>query len=270
MPVRIIETASEDALYRRYDGQSSPQPCYIELDLTNGTLSADYNSEVGNAVPSTVRNGFERRYDIPAVTGSVADDLMRRIAPLADRILADWDSEWNGSNTVAVLGEDATEAENEIVEMLESDEDDADDEELVTVWGVDGVITGSEADEYGITAETTDERLDEIEEEIRKGLIDISPNGVVVLDGIDRHLRELRDEMLNDAIDEAVDTAEDAAEQAEAADRAANAAAMDRARAVAEVVRLTGSQAEAARRLRLDPSTVSKLVAKAQKSNAAS
>ena len=140
----------------------------------------------------------------------------------------------------------------------------------MTVWGIDGVITGSEADEYGITAETTDERLDEIEEEIRKSLIDISPNGVVVLDGIDRHLRELRDELLSDAIDAAVDTAEGAAEQAEAADRAANAAAMDRARAVAEVVRLTGSQAEAARRLRLDPSTVSKLVAKAQKSNAAS
>jgi hypothetical protein len=270
MSVRIIETAAEDALYRRYDGQTSPQPCYIELDLNNGTLSADYDSEVGNAVPSTVRHGFERRYAIPAVTGSAADDLMRKIAPLADRVLADWDSEWDGNNTVAVLGEDAAEAENEIVEMLESDEDLADDEDLVTVWGVDGVITGSEADEYDITAETTDERLDEIEEEIRKGLIDISPNGIVVLDGIDRHLRELRDELLRNAIDEAVDAAEDAAEQAETADRAANAAAMERARAVVEVVRLTGSQAEAARRLHLDPSTVNKLIAKAQKTNATS
>jgi hypothetical protein len=39
---------------------------------------------------------------------------MRQIAPLADRILADWEEMWNGNNHVAVLGDDAQAAEEEI------------------------------------------------------------------------------------------------------------------------------------------------------------
>lgn len=263
MPVRIIETASEDVLYHRYHSQTSPQNCYIELDLREETLLADYDSEVGNAVPFTVFHGFERRYPIPSLTGSAADELMRQIAPLADRILADWKQVWNGNNHVAQLGEDAQAAEEEIAAEIGYDPGDRDTDpaDMVTVWDVDGACNGTEVEDYGITANTTDERLDEIEEEIRRSLAEVSDSNVVVLDGVAEYLRDKRNELTVEAFEEATAEAEEAAE-------AATAAALKRARAAARVVEISSSQYDAARRLGLDQSTVNKLVKKAQASGA--
>lgn len=202
MTVRIIETSSETALYRRYSGQTDPQDCYIELDLREGTLLADYNAEIGNAVPFSVFHGFERRYRIPVLTGSAADGIMRKIAPLADRILADWESEWDGNNNVAILGEDALAAEEEILAILGLDGPPSgetfDSSDLVTVWDVDGACNGVSADTFDITADTTDEELDGIEEEIRQGLAEVSPSPVVLLDGVGEYLRGLRDDLLDE------------------------------------------------------------------------
>ncbi|MFL6113244.1 MAG: hypothetical protein ACJ786_18075 [Catenulispora sp.] len=258
MSVRIIETASEEALYRRYDSQTSPQNCYIELDLREGTLSADYDSAVDNAVPFTVYYGFERRYSIPTLTGTAADELMRQIAPLADRILADWEEMWNGNNHVAVLGEDAQAAEEEISAEIGcgAEDRDTDPTEVVTVWDVDGACNGTEVEDYGITADTTDERLDEIEEDIRKSLAEVSDSSVVVLDGVAEYLRGKRNELAVGAAEEAADAAEEAAD-------AATAAALTRARAVARVVEVYPTQYAAAQALGLDQSTVNKLVKKA-------
>lgn len=202
MSVRIIETASEGVLYRRYSGQTNPQDCYIELDLREGTLLADYNAEIGNAVPFTVFHGFERRYEIPVLTGSAADDLMQKIAPLADRILVDWESDWDGNNKVAILGEDARAAEEEILSILGLDgpfSDEAfDPSDMVTVWDVDGACNGVTADTFDITANTTDEQLDGIEEEIRQSLAEVSPSPVILLDGVGEYLRGLRDDLLDE------------------------------------------------------------------------
>jgi hypothetical protein len=189
---RIIETDSETALYRHYDGETSPQPCYIELDLREGTLLADYNSEIGTGIPFSVYHGFERRYGIPVLTGTAADELMRELAPLAERILADWESDFDGNNRVAVLGEDAQAAEAELEELLRERETGPD--ELVAEWGIDGAVNGAEAEEYDITADTTDERLAEIEDEILTGLAEISESGTAVCPELHGYLRQLRDE----------------------------------------------------------------------------
>ena len=61
----------------------------------------------------------------------------------------------------------------------------------------------------------------------------------------------------------AVEAAHQAQRVAADAKRAADAAALARARAVLDVVRLAGSQSEAARRLGLDQSTINKLAKKA-------
>ncbi len=259
MSVRIIETAPEDALYRRYHNESSPQGCYIELDLREGTLSADYDSEIGGAVPVAVYYGFDRRYGIPALTGSAADDLMRRIAPMADRILADWEEIWNGSNHVARLGDDAQDAEDELTAEIGYDPEYGytDPAELVTVWDVDGACNGSEVEDYGITADTTDERLDEIEEIIRKDLAEVSDSPVVVLDGVAEYLRDKRLELAVTAFEDATDAAEEAA-------AAASAAVLARGRAAARVVELSPTQRAAAQHLGLDQSTVNKLIKRAE------
>ncbi|MFD7661031.1 hypothetical protein [Streptomyces sp. NPDC059788] len=190
--IRVIECTSPDELYRQYSGQSEPQPCYIELDLREGVLLASYNAEIGNAVPFSVHYGFDRRYDIPLLHAEAANQALRDVTPLADRILADWEQVWDGNNLVARLGKDAQAAEEELDALLE---DRFAESDQVTVWDVDSATNGCEADEYSITAETTDDRLDEIEEQIRQDLAGVSGSGssVVVLEGVNDYLRRLRD-----------------------------------------------------------------------------
>ena len=199
--VRIIECTDPAGLHRHYDGQTEAQPAYIELDLREGTLLATYNAEVGPpyARPFTVAYGFERRYGIPALTAEAANRLMKEIAPLAERMLADWNEEWDGNNMVARLGKDAQAAEEEIEEKLGSNlsTDDLryqfESDDLGVEWDIDGAVNGSEVDDYGITADTTDERLEEIEQQILSDLADCGEGSVVVCHGLDDYLKELRD-----------------------------------------------------------------------------
>ncbi|WP_225636728.1 hypothetical protein [Streptomyces solaniscabiei] len=199
--VKIIDCTDPTELYRHYDGQSEAQDAYIELDLHEGTLLADYDAEIGNAAPSSVRHGFERRYGIPVLTADAANRVMREIAQLANRILADWEEVWNGHNMVAQLGEDAQAAEAEIKEQLGLTLGYGDlgvgnqgfgDGDVVAEWDINGATNGSEVEEYGITAETTDERLDEIEAEITRALAGVSESKVAVVHGLNEYLRDLR------------------------------------------------------------------------------
>jgi transcriptional regulator with XRE-family HTH domain len=205
--VRIIECTEPTELYRHYDGELEPQPAYIELDLKAGKLYADYDSEIGNGKPATVHHGFDRRYRIPVLTAEAANRVLHEIAPLADRILADWEEDWDGNNMIAVLGEDAQAAEEEIREHLGlnlgyGDLDEAtqgfDRIDIVTEWDINGATNGQEADEYGITADTTDARLEEIEQEILADLAACNGSKVAVCHGLDDYLKQLRDELADE------------------------------------------------------------------------
>lgn len=200
-PVRIIACTEPTELYRHYDGQSEAQSAYFELDLNEGTLRADYDGEIGNAEPGVVRHGIVRRYGIPILTGDAANRIMTELAPLAQRILNDSTVEWDGSNTIGRLGADAWSAEEEIETTLGLHSDPSqgrqafDEGDLVAEWDIEGAVNGSEVDEYGITAETTGERLDEIAADIIHGLAAVSASGVAVVHGLDEHLRDRRDEL---------------------------------------------------------------------------
>lgn len=205
--VRVIECDTPDELHRQYDGEMQPQPCYIELDLREGTLLADWNAEVGNAVPESVYHGFERRYRIPCLTADAANRVMNEIAPLAGRVVAGFEEEWDGKNMVARLSDDAQNAEDEIETRLGnpteagfSDEPNQafDESDLVAVWDVDGATTGDEVNEYGITATTTDARLTEIEAQIVKEIAEVSGSGVAIVPGLDEYLIDLRNELADD------------------------------------------------------------------------
>lgn len=198
MPVSIKECVYADELFRHYDGQTERQPCYIELGLHDGIMLADWNAIVGNGTHESVRNGFDRQWPIPCLTADAANRVMQEIAPLASRMLADWEEKWDGNNNVAVLGEDAQAAEEEIRAALGlvhgsdfSVREVFDESDLVAVWSIDGVTNGCETSEYDITAETTDERLAAIEKEILSDLE--APGGVAVCHGLDRYLKELRE-----------------------------------------------------------------------------
>lgn len=201
--VKIIEVSEPAALYHRYPGQHEPQSAYVELDLRERTLSAGTDPEIGNAVPFSVYHGFERRYPIPALAADVANELMAELRPLAERICAGWEETWDGNNHVARLGEDAEAAEEEIRNRLgdPGDPNKWDDSEEITVWGVDGATNGDEADEYGITAATTDERLEEVLEDIRSNLAEVSEGPVVLDREVWDYLVGLRDEQRLDSED---------------------------------------------------------------------
>ncbi|MER6109285.1 hypothetical protein [Streptomyces hirsutus] len=210
--LRVIACTSPTELFRHYDGQTEAQDAYIELDLANGTLLADYNGEIGNAVPFTVYHGIDRRYAIPILTGDAANRVMEEIRPLAERILADSEIEWDGNNNVAKLGPDALAAEEALEARLGLPTESGgyrnepnqgfDDSDLVAVWGIDGATNGCEAEEYGITRETTDERLDEIEAEILAGLVSCGDSDVAVCPELSAYLRGVRDEAGADEDDE--------------------------------------------------------------------
>ncbi|MFB7359601.1 hypothetical protein [Streptomyces gardneri] len=194
----IIPTGAAE-LHLQYDGQSEPQPAYLELDLKNGRLYADTDSVVGSGSPASVYYGFDRRYGIPALTGEAADRLMEEIRPLVQRILADWEEVWDGNNMVARLGDDAAEAEEEIEEIVGryENEYDVDPADKIAVWDLDGAVNGQEAEEYDITKDTSDERLDEIALDIRTNLAgcdsDSRTVNTVVVEGLEEYLQGLRD-----------------------------------------------------------------------------
>lgn len=202
MTVKIIECTDPTELYCHYEGQSEAQPAYLELDLRTGALVADYNAEVGNAIPFSAYHGFDRRYAIPVLTADAANRVMREIAPLAARILADWEEVWDGRNMVARLGKDAIAAEDEIEVKLGTChpyEEPFGPEDKVTQWDIDGATNGCEVADYEITADTTDERLDEIEREILTDLTGCDGGSTAVCHGLDAHLRSLRDELRQSA-----------------------------------------------------------------------
>lgn len=205
-PVKIILRTTTAGLHRHYAGEEHPQPCYIELDTRDGEMLATWDHAVdGGGVPAPVVHGLVRRWGIPILTAEAANRIMHELHPYAERIVADSAQVWDGSNHIAQLGDDAHAAEAEIRRMLGDDEDCEPSiydpgADTVTAWDADGAIYGDEVAEYGITSQTSDERLDEICESIRAQLAEVSETGAVILDDSVRdHLYELRDELAESA-----------------------------------------------------------------------
>src|SRR5690606_3180787 len=118
--VKIRPVTEPAALYRRYEGSHRPQSAYVALDLTNGALYADYWGT--NGTPMGVWLGQVRTWSIPPLVADAANELLREIAPLAQRIL-DGATIETGSRTgapVGVLNDDAMAAEREIGKIIES------------------------------------------------------------------------------------------------------------------------------------------------------
>ena len=124
--VTIQETKTTDELVHKYPGQSDPQPCYVELDLRDGVMLADWNSEIGNAIPFMVYHGHVQRYSIPSLTADAANALMQELLPLAERVVDGYKSVWNGNNNVARLTDDASEANDAIDDRCQQEFDGAD------------------------------------------------------------------------------------------------------------------------------------------------
>lgn len=120
------------ALYHVYPGQSRPQTAHVQLD-GGGRVTADWNGEIGNAVPMDVWNGRTLRWAVsPYLSGPALAEALAspEVAALLEAVAAGHDEEWNGSNHVGTLTPEAREASERLGELLDRLADDANLAEL--------------------------------------------------------------------------------------------------------------------------------------------
>lgn len=112
--------AEKAPLFYQYDGQINPQPAYVEMD-EEGNVSADYSGEIGNGTPTLVWHGRTLRWNVhPLALGSDLADLLEsdEVKGLLKRVYAGHDVDWDGSNLVGRLDENAQEASEKLEEIL--------------------------------------------------------------------------------------------------------------------------------------------------------
>lgn len=198
MEITIHEVSGAE-LHCRYPREHKPQKCFVELDVRTGDLSAEYNGEIGNAVPFDVHNCHRLRWSIPALRDEAANALLAEIAPLAERLVAGASEHWDGSNAVSLLDADAKMARGEIERICERAGGEG--SELV-VWDAADWFAplGSrhaQATELGIVATTTDAELSDIAaRELAKA------DGVDEIEDCEEYLAKIRDGVVEAAKEE--------------------------------------------------------------------
>jgi hypothetical protein len=189
-----ITKVSGNYLHCQYPGQTSAQPVHVELDCREeGALSASYNPEIGSGVPETVHARFVLRWTIPALKADAANELLAKIAPLAERIVSGFDEVWNGSNFVGDFDDDADDA-CEDIEALCDKARGAGEDEALSVWQAADWYAGvgsarAQAAELGITENTTDDQLVKI---AAREAQNAKSDGVDVLNNLDKYLESIR------------------------------------------------------------------------------
>lgn len=204
MSMQTTETVTvvpvTDNLLHHYPREHKPQPCHVELDCATRTLRAETDMEIGNSVPMPVHLGHRRRWPIPPLREEAANALLDEIAPLAARVCDGYSSRWDGSNHVGRYTEDASDAELEILTLCERAGGDPEDvrSEVDAADFFAGISSRRTviAETIGVTADTTDDRIAELVEENER--IAETEMGADLV-GADKYLRNLRDEMRDEA-----------------------------------------------------------------------
>jgi len=181
--LEIVPLTEKAELFCHYTRQTVQQPCYVELDCCSGTLTANYNAEIGNGVPFSVYHGHDQRWGIPCLAAEDANALLEGLAPLAQRVLDGYDSGWDGNNIVATFTDDAKAAIDEIEHLCTNAFGD-----VLTGFDADSWLEGSDA---MVNADTTDEQIDTIAQSLADKALE---DGYVLLDTV-AYLREQRDDM---------------------------------------------------------------------------
>lgn len=200
----IIPVETPGELYCHLQGHE-PQPCYIEVDLEGGTISATYDPEIGGGVPKSVWTGYIRRFRIPPLTAEVANATMEKIKPLVETMLDHWDEEWDGSDWRAHLLPEGLRAQEQISELLEED---------TNYWLPEDVVFPlDEVDWFPyvkdeVTADSTNEQLEELAHRTVADLEMGVPSGVLPDDAYEDILERLldyRDELKEEEEEEAAE-----------------------------------------------------------------
>ena len=175
----------------------------LVIDWETGNISISECHESQNAITFHRYHGHEDAYGLPdAITVSDWEALNEELQPLVERVVAGYESCWDGNNHVARFDDDATAARDEIETLI-----DGYNWDTVEVWDADewvdaikfgydidgdrgGDVVRYELDTHTITWETTDEQLEEIEQ-----ALDSTDDDRIVRD-LWGYLDNLRDECI--------------------------------------------------------------------------
>jgi hypothetical protein len=123
---KIIFNAEQKGLplYCQYQGQHNPQPAYVTLDLDNGEINADYSGEIGNGMPMSVWNGVVRRYPIHnLLNASQIQEILEENLEAFQKIVDNSSVEWDGSNWIGKVNQQAHDIEGVFEDGLGYDRD---------------------------------------------------------------------------------------------------------------------------------------------------
>jgi hypothetical protein len=94
-------------LVLHYSGQINPQDTVADIEA-NGTVYVHADPEIGGGVPSNVWHGVVQRIQLHYITAKGdARAWYREARPLLARLIAGMGDEWDGSNRVGTLTDDA-------------------------------------------------------------------------------------------------------------------------------------------------------------------
>jgi hypothetical protein len=195
--ITIVYVDSPDEIYHRYRGQTSAQPCYVQLDCEEGVLRVGYSPHIGGGRSIAEHHRRALRWHIPALTVDAANALLDRLSPLAERVFLGYSTLWDGHNRVGTFDDDARDAAEDIALLCERDwrEHDIQQRWEAGDWYAD--ISRTELlDATGLTADTSDEQLKAIVADEMMRAFD--GHGILV-DGVDRYFEWLRDKLREDA-----------------------------------------------------------------------
>lgn len=110
-------TSPRFPVYSHYAGQIYPQPAYLELDIRDGSLIADYSGEVGNAAPSAVWHSLVLRFKLaPETTAGQIEKIISDNKELFQSIMDGSESHWDGRNWVGKFSEAAQDSIDNIIQ----------------------------------------------------------------------------------------------------------------------------------------------------------
>lgn len=197
-------------VYRSYPQQTSAQPAFIEMD-EDGAVGVDWDGIIGGGVPMDVWHRQTQRWSIPnTLTGAALADFLGRedVQALLYRIHAGHSVEWDGSNHVGRLTQDAVDASYALERLCETTWDE---DEHARIWpcaeflldlrplDAAGNVTGwRDYDAVGLlinsettlSADATDEEIAALAESLEA---EAKAEGIILEDDMAKFLRQSLD-----------------------------------------------------------------------------
>ena len=177
-------------MYIRY--QTHVQPCFVGLHCQQRVMYAQAHTEIGNAIPISVINGFEQRFSLPApIKRQAAIRLLARLEPLAETVCSGFGINWDGDMVTARFSSTAQDALLEMAHMCDSVPKE---DYLVVRQARDwyGWVGSPEeqAAHIGINADMSDVDFEELVDHEEVFVVKCTEADVV--EGLEKYLRYLR------------------------------------------------------------------------------